>query len=467
MICQASQKDNLRENIFSLSVNSSSANGVTKRHSYHQDNKRVFPMGTSSDIAASMKCRIEKDENQIISHWERIESYYVKRIDSLAKEIESSTAQNTKLTAARDELLQEILKLHQRSVELNNKNNSLIRSIAERENHISAFMYQEHQPQIKVDGNNSSNVDDNSYPGGIVGVTLVDKPYSIPSSSTCITEEEVSISNSEASKSPPSNNTRKETSGNTQPGIFRQISLRLSSRKRRQQEDSNNASLNISQPLTSSNSHVQQTNGTIPAVSTSEPLLHPAAVVVSSATPMEYESNSLINNNRKSAVFGGDLIQLAKSENSVIPTIVLKCVREIETRGLSSEGLYRKPGTFAHVKELQEEFEDKKSLKLSKYQDINVIASILKLYFRELSTPLIPSEFILPSTLNPQERLNKTYALLHNMPIEPYCTIKLLVQHLKRVQQNYAHNRMTSKNLAVVFGPTLMRFIAEIGRAHV
>lgn len=31
---------------------------------------------------------------------------------------------------------------------------------------------------------------------------------------------------------------------------------------------------------------------------------------------------------------------------------------------------------------------------------------------------------------------------------------------IHRVQQNYTHNRMTSKNLAVVFGPTLMRFIA-------
>lgn len=245
--------------------------------------------------------RNEKDENQIISHWERIESYYVKRVDSLAKEIENYTAQNIKLTAARDELLQEILKLHQKSVELNNKNNSLIRSIAEKENHISAFMYQEDQPQIKMDGNNNSNIDDNSYHGGIVGVTLVDKPYSIPSSSTCNTEEEVSPSNSEASKSPPSNNTKKEaSSANAQPGIFRQISLRLSSRKRRQQDDSKNAPLNISQPLTSSNSHAQQTNGTVPAVSTSEPLLHPAAVVASSITPMEYESNHLIINKSKS-----------------------------------------------------------------------------------------------------------------------------------------------------------------------
>jgi hypothetical protein len=37
-----------------------------------------------------------------------------------------------------------------------------------------------------------------------------------------------------------------------------------------------------------------------------------------------------------------------------------------------------------------------------------------------------------PHSLNDQERLNKTYALLHNMPIESYCTIKFLVQHLKR-----------------------------------
>ncbi|CAO3650159.1 unnamed protein product [Mucor hiemalis] len=434
MICQAPQKDNLCENRFSLSVNSSSTNGVTKRHSYHQDIKRVFPMETSSDISANIKCREsgvhsneqffkknEKDDSHIIHHWERIESYYMKRMDSLAKEIESSTVQNTKLTVARDDLLQEILKLHQKSIELNNKNNSLIRSIAEKENQISAFMYHEQQPQQKVDGINS-NIDDNTCYGGVVGVTLIDKPYSIPSSSICNTEEEVSI---EVNKSPPSNSAKKENNGNTQPGIFRQISLRLSSRKRRQQEDSNNAApLNISQPITNNNSHIQQNNSAIPHVSSSEPLLHPAAVVASSITPMEYENNSV--------VFGGDLIRQAKSENSVIPTIVLKCVREIEARGLSSEGLYRKPGTFALIKELQEAFEEKRSPKLSKYQDINVIASILKLYFRELSMPLIPSEFILPSTLSPQERLNKTYALLHNMPIEPYCTIKLLVQHLKR-----------------------------------
>jgi hypothetical protein len=63
-----------------------------------------------------------------------------------------------------------------------------------------------------------------------------------------------------------------------------------------------------------------------------------------------------------------------------------------------------------------------------------------------------------PQSLSGQDRLNKTYALLHNLPIEAYCTIKFLVQHLKRVHQNHSINRMPSKNVAVVFGPTLMRF---------
>jgi hypothetical protein len=36
-------------------------------------------------------------------------------------------------------------------------------------------------------------------------------------------------------------------------------------------------------------------------------------------------------------VFGNDLIQQAKSENSVIPNVVLQCIREVESRGKNHE----------------------------------------------------------------------------------------------------------------------------------
>lgn len=93
-------------------------------------------------------------------------------------------------------------------------------------------------------------------------------------------------------------------------------------------------------------------------------------------------------------LFGNDLIEQAKSENSVIPSVVLKCIREVESRGLSVEGIYRKSGTFGQVRELQEAFNENKNPKLSQYQDIHVVATLLKLYFRELSSPLITNAFI-------------------------------------------------------------------------
>lgn len=43
-------------------------------------------------------------------------------------------------------------------------------------------------------------------------------------------------------------------------------------------------------------------------------------------------------------VFGIDLTTLVKAHHTVRPFLVDKCVREIETRGLRTEGLYRVSG---------------------------------------------------------------------------------------------------------------------------
>ncbi|KAG2208650.1 hypothetical protein INT47_007748 [Mucor saturninus] len=418
-------------------MDSNSPNDIAKRQSYQQD--KLFPMDTTTikSRAESGILYNEQQSNKKESHWDKIESYYVARLDALAKDIESSTLHNHKLSAARDELLADILKLHQKSMELNQKNECLIRSIAEKENHISAFMYNEPSSVAAVTP---------------VGVTLFDQPYTLPPPPAAAPSSSTTASPispiADSTCAPMEQSTPPVTRIHVpkkEPGIFRQISLRLSNRKRRQHDDTA-TSLNISDPISS----VRQNDSMItPVASSSEPLLHPAAVVTST-----------VDNKKKKLIFGNDLIEQAKSENSVIPSVVLKCVREVESRGISAEGIYRKSGTFGQVRELQEAFNENKNPKLSQYQDIHVIATLLKLYFRELASPLISNDFILPPSLSSQERLNKTYALLHNMPIEPYCTIKFLVQHLKKIHQNHAINKMTSKNIAVVFGPTLMKFVA-------
>ena len=46
---------------------------------------------------------------------------------------------------------------------------------------------------------------------------------------------------------------------------------------------------------------------------------------------------------------------------------------------------------------------------------------------------------------------------LHELPIENYNTLKLIIQHLGRIADHSYSNMMGPKNLGTVFGPTLMR----------
>lgn len=230
-------------------------------------------------------------------HWKTIESYYISRLDSLHKEIEIASEQNSKLSLAREELVQEVLKLHQKSMELGCKNENLARQIAERENNISAFMYSQPSPQ--------SLPEQHPY-GSVVGVTLVDKPYSPPTPplppttnhsssqivdinsdlSTPATNNQSLVTEQQASNSDEKLTVKKE------PGIFRQLSLRLSTRKKRHQQQQQQESAQQSSVLQISDPIVNPTNTAIPAVSSSEPLLHPAVVISSSFTDNNNNNNN-------------------------------------------------------------------------------------------------------------------------------------------------------------------------------
>ncbi|KAI8385611.1 Rho GTPase activation protein [Blakeslea trispora] len=425
----------------SLSLHSSaqttSENAKKKRH--------TIPSNQSSPVES---CFAESDplksaqDSPMLTHWKTIEQFYVNRLDSLQKEIETAIQQNEKLSAARNELVQDILQLHKKSAELTMKNENLTKSITEKEKHAQ-------QPPMHIRTE-------------IRGVTLEDAPYTPPSPPEASDHIPQNV-NSQAS---PENKSEHHLSEHQhkpspetvkQPGLFRKISLRLSTKKRRQEDAQ--SPLQISDPLNAPAAiPAPASDAVVPTTSVSEPLLHPAAVV----TPyFDYQGlNSTIQKRKKNVVFGNDLVQQAKLENTKIPFIILNCIREVELRGLSIEGIYRKSGTLVQIKELQDALNEQKNISLSRYQDVSVITSVLKLYFRELPTPLISNDFICPSDMQIQEKIDRTCSLLRLMPTESYCTLKYLMEHLRRIHQNHTINRMPSRNLAVIFGPTLMRFTA-------
>lgn len=55
------------------------------------------------------------------------------------------------------------------------------------------------------------------------------------------------------------------------------------------------------------------------------------------------------------------------------------------------------------------------------------------------------------------EQIKTISQLIQTLPIENFNTLQYLMEHLDRIQQRNKENLMTSKNLAVIFGPTLLR----------
>ncbi|XP_063768759.1 rho GTPase-activating protein 21-like isoform X2 [Eleginops maclovinus] len=152
--------------------------------------------------------------------------------------------------------------------------------------------------------------------------------------------------------------------------------------------------------------------------------------------------------------------------NKFVPLIVEVCCKLVEDRGLEYTGIYRVPGNNAAISNMQEELNNKGmndiDIQDDKWRDLNVISSLLKSFFRKLPEPLFTNDryadFIEANrTIDPVERLKVLKRLLHELPDHHYETLKFLSAHLKTVADNSEKNKMEPRNLAIVFGPTLVR----------
>ncbi|XP_051812305.1 beta-chimaerin isoform X2 [Acanthochromis polyacanthus] len=164
-------------------------------------------------------------------------------------------------------------------------------------------------------------------------------------------------------------------------------------------------------------------------------------------------------------VFSCDLTTLVKAHNTTRPMVVDMCIREIELRGMKSEGLYRVSGFSEHIEDVRLAFDrdgEKADISASAYADINIIAGALKLYLRDLPIPVITfdlySKFIQAAKIpNAESRLEAIHENLLQLPPAHYETLRYLMAHLKRVTMFEKDNLMNSENLGIVFGPTLMQ----------
>lgn len=128
-------------------------------------------------------------------------------------------------------------------------------------------------------------------------------------------------------------------------------------------------------------------------------------------------------------------------------------------------GIYRVPGNNASVTALTEEvnrnYEDVPQ-EDPRWNDVHVVSSLLKSYFRKMPDSLITNtlypKFIEADKLeDPHRRLEEIKRLIDQLPPHNYHTLKHVILHLKTVVDHSEVNKMEAKNLAIVFGPTIVR----------
>ncbi|XP_014287385.1 beta-chimaerin isoform X1 [Halyomorpha halys] len=164
------------------------------------------------------------------------------------------------------------------------------------------------------------------------------------------------------------------------------------------------------------------------------------------------------------SVFGVDLTTLVRAKKTVRPFVVDKCIQEIEARGLNVEGIYRISGFADEMDTLRMSLEkdgENADITAEVYDNINVVAGILKQYFRLLPIPLLTYE-VHPILLRAvqfgtlREQIRATKDALSLLPPAHYNTLKYLMAHLAKVDEEQQSNKMSAYNLSTVFAPTLM-----------
>ncbi|KAG1149509.1 hypothetical protein G6F37_003101 [Rhizopus arrhizus] len=168
----------------------------------------------------------------------------------------------------------------------------------------------------------------------------------------------------------------------------------------------------------------------------------------------------------KDLIFGTSLTEYAQQRGRSPPLLITKCIEAIERLdGLEKEGIYRVSGKQSNMEKIKHAFErDEEAVVIGQNdvpEDIFSIASVIKIFLRELKTPLFPfklDERLIYSQIPDQElRLMNLLTRLLKLPPANYDTLKALVAHLSRIQSFVEKNKMTVSNLTLIFTPAIFQ----------
>ncbi|KFY58445.1 hypothetical protein V496_06127 [Pseudogymnoascus sp. VKM F-4515 (FW-2607)] len=187
-------------------------------------------------------------------------------------------------------------------------------------------------------------------------------------------------------------------------------------------------------------------------------------IETSNLSQLSYEQHGPIR-----AVFGAPLAEAVKYShpadvNVELPAVVYRCVEYLDNKNASSEeGIFRLSGSNVVIKALRERFNTEGDVNLitdEQYYDIHAVASLLKLYLRELPTTILTRElhldFLSVTEIHDvNDKVAALNGLVHKLPKVNNTLLRYLSAFLINIINHSDVNKMTVRNVGIVFSPTL------------
>ncbi|KAL2161619.1 hypothetical protein VTH06DRAFT_8181 [Thermothelomyces fergusii] len=167
--------------------------------------------------------------------------------------------------------------------------------------------------------------------------------------------------------------------------------------------------------------------------------------------------------------FGASLAEAVKYNapvdvNVPLPAVVYRCIQYLDSKkAIFEEGIFRLSGSNLVIKQLRERFNNEGDIDLladGQYYDIHAIASLLKMYLRELPSTILTNELrsqfmAVTEMTDHQEKMAALAELVERLPQANAALLKYLISFLIKIIDHSDVNKMTVRNVGIVFSPTL------------
>ncbi|KAF5902067.1 SLIT-ROBO Rho GTPase-activating protein 3-like isoform X1, partial [Clarias magur] len=160
--------------------------------------------------------------------------------------------------------------------------------------------------------------------------------------------------------------------------------------------------------------------------------------------------------------FSHDMLSYIQAFEEPIPLVVESCIRFINLHGLHHEGIFRVPGSQLEVNRLRDLFEKGDDPLADEVCALDSVAGVLKLYFRGMENPLFPKDSYdqlmeCGRIEDESEKVAQLKSVILTYPPPLVVVMRYLFAFLHHISQYSDENMMQPYNLAVCFGPSLIR----------